>query len=65
MAKYRCLTTIDHDNTRYAEGDDIELSGEAEKQLVALGRVEAAGGGGRRRKSAESTEPAPAEGDGG
>ena len=65
MAKYRALTTIDHDNTRYAEGDDIELSGEAEKQLVALGRVAAVESGGRRRKPAEATEPTPADGEGG
>jgi len=40
MARYRCLSPIDHDNKRYEEGQDIPLSGETAAGLLARGLVE-------------------------
>ena len=63
MAKFRALTTIDHDNKRYLEGEEMEISGDAAAQLEALGRVEPVG---RKRRSERGAEGGGApEGNGG
>lgn len=38
--KYKALTNIHHDNTHYAPGDEMELSGAEAAQLLDMGAIE-------------------------
>lgn len=38
--KYKALTTIQHNNTNYAPGDEIELSGAEAEQLLECKAIE-------------------------